>query len=186
MGSIHCAKTESVDGLLMSRRGNGSVASRPTGSTIMTDVTVPTAKPGDEFTYQAAPRPVAQVALADPHHEIQVLGIIPNAADGARVFIGAGLRRKDQLVVGNMAHQVNGALLDPAQAVETSALVAQLARRAAVMRGQIIAPEPTPALLELIIWLASSLPVHASMEISDQLMDSIRARLEEAKPERAN
>jgi hypothetical protein len=85
-----------------------------------------------------------------------------------------------------MAHQVNGALLDPAQAVETSALVAQLARRAAVMRGQIIAPEPTPALLELIIWLASSLPVHASMEISDQLMDSIRARLEEAKPERAN
>jgi hypothetical protein len=152
----------------------------------MTDVTVPTAKPGDEFTYQAAPRPVAQVALADPHHEIQVLGIIPNAADGARVFIGAGLRRKDQLVVGNMAHQVNGALLDPAQAVETSALVAQLARRAAVMRGQIIAPEPTPALLELIIWLASSLPVHASMEISDQLMDNIRARLEEAKPEKAN
>lgn len=147
---------------------------------------VPTAKPGDEAQFQVAVRAVAQVALTDVHDEIQVIGLVPNAKDGARVFVGAGLRRADMKVPGNFAHQVNGALLDPAQALETAALVCVQARRAGVLRGQIIRPSPTKEMLDLVVFLIDSLPNDARMQIIDQAMARITADIEGTKPEKAN
>jgi hypothetical protein len=145
----------------------------------------PVAKPGDEATFQISRCAVAQVGLTDPHNEISVMGIIPNAKDGARVFVGAGLRRKELAGIGNLAHQVAGALLNPAETVQMSAQLVFHARRAAVLRGQIIAPQDTPELRELIVFLVDSLPNEARMAIVEEAMAKINAELN-AEPEALN
>lgn len=146
---------------------------------------VPTAKPGDEAVFQINRCAVAQVGLTDPHNEICAIGIIPNTKDGARVFVGAALRRPEVARTGVMAHQVAGALLDPAEATLMASEIIGQARRAAVLRGVLIKPEPTPALLDLISFLIDTLPNDARMAIIDQAMDKVHAELE-AKPEKVN
>ena len=146
---------------------------------------VPTAKPGDESVFQVSVCAVAQVGLADPNNEISVIGIIPNTKDGARVFVGAALRRKEVTAQGIMAHQVSGALLDPAEATLFASEVIGQARRAAVMRGVLIKPQPTPKLLELITFLIDTLPNEERMAIVEEAVAKINVDLN-PEPDKVN
>lgn len=99
------------------------------------------AKPGDSLTFQIAQRPVMAVSMMEQANEVQVLGLVPNAADGARVAIGAGLRAAGSDALRN-PQTAYCALLDPQQALETSIALAQLAAHAAALRGQTLQPIP--------------------------------------------
>jgi hypothetical protein len=82
----------------------------------MNDQDIPTAKPGDHISLQTAPRPVMALGMGEEASEVLAMGLVPNAADGARVAIGAGLRQAATGIQLTLC-----ALLDPQQALETAA-----------------------------------------------------------------
>lgn len=92
---------------------------------------IPTARPGDRISLQTANRPVMALAMNEQFDQSQVMGLVPNAEDGCRVAIGAGLRNNG---IGVQMTLCN--LLDPEQAMETSIRLGQLASQAALLRGR--------------------------------------------------
>jgi hypothetical protein len=95
---------------------------------------VPAAKAGDELDFRLAVAPIIQAGLLTQLNECVATGLFPKAADGARVAIGAGLRKSG--VQQTVPLLITAALLTPDDAMEVAMELINLAVMASTLRGR--------------------------------------------------